>query len=722
VRPRAIVALLAGAIGAGAGAVWAGKVLRRPSDAGAGVTPAVAPDPLAPLSAFEAERRAAADFSRLPASDRSFGPDPTAIRALPAGRGAARFVGILRGRNALVLLDSTLTELARVSTPPSPTGLAVGSNGDIFVSGEQANEIARYRAEERGPGGALVRTGSTIVHGASGLRDVAIAGDVLYAVDERAGQLFVLNTKTFKDVGATGSAKGPGGAIEAKGAGVLRVLRPGHGAFRVARVGERVIVDCLLEHALVLYRVDARGLPLERGAIIIRHDGPIWGFDAVTVEGDLFVAAGGVEDHPLDRSGGSFGFVDSFAFLYKLAAGAERAERLAAINVSSEGVITPKALLLRRRGDSLVATVAGYGGDRVLEIDWGPEVGAAPALAARAAPPGIAMLTATEGGGAVFADPLFDVWGRLAPEANEPPGLAAPPEPTPAPPRSAAAKVGEALFFTKLMAPWNSSAGPLSRFTCETCHFEGYVDGRIHHTGRDDVRVSTKPLLGLFNNRPHFSRALDPDLTAVADNEFRVAGALSGHDPWFAAPVDELPWVAALGATVSELGPIELRQALMTFLMDFSHRPNPAALARRAFTGLEREGAAAFRRRCEGCHRARLASDVASSQVPFEGWEARVLSREGPIVWGRSGYEKTGVTPYVHEQGARVPSLRRLYKKWPYLTNGSATELGQVLEWARFGGTEEAPVFYHRGAPPEAGLAALDEGEREAILAFLALL
>ena len=74
-------------------------------------------------------------------------------------------------------------------------------------------------------------------------------------------------------------------------------------------------------------------------------------------------------------------------------------------------------------------------------------------------------------------------------------------------------RMGEVLFFTTLISPHNSARGPLSRFTCETCHFEGYVDGRTHHTGRKDVRATTKPLLGLFNNRPHFSRALDRDLS-----------------------------------------------------------------------------------------------------------------------------------------------------------------------------------------------------------------
>ncbi|HEU4532585.1 MAG TPA: M13 family metallopeptidase N-terminal domain-containing protein, partial [Polyangiaceae bacterium] len=69
-----------------------------------------------------------------------------------------------------------------------------------------------------------------------------------------------------------------------------------------------------------------------------------------------------------------------------------------------------------------------------------------------------------------------------------------------------------------------------------------------------------------------------------------------------------------------------------------------------------------------------------------------------------------------------MPSLRRLSKKWPYLTNGSAPDLGALLDAVRFGGPAGAPRFYHQGAPPEAGLAELGRGEKEALLAFLGLL
>jgi cytochrome c peroxidase len=160
-----------------------------------------------------------------------------------------------------------------------------------------------------------------------------------------------------------------------------------------------------------------------------------------------------------------------------------------------------------------------------------------------------------------------------------------------------------------------------------------------------------------------------------------------------------------------------LRLSLMAFLMDFTHRPNPAVLGRTALDERERRGAELFvTRRCERCHEARLVADDPATRVPKDRWEALVLSREGPIVWASKGYWKTGVTPYVHEQGARPPSLRRLYKKWPYFTNGSAKSLRAVLERARMQGD----AFWHDGAPE--GAPGLPADEQDALLAWLALL
>src|SRR5439155_1444646 len=151
-------------------------------------------------------------------------------------------------------------------------------------------------------------------------------------------------------------------------------------------------------------------------------------------------------------------------------------------------------------------------------------------------------------------------------------------------------------------------------------------------------------------------------------------GCRRRHDPWFAIGTAQAPWLAYLGVGPEPLSPEMLRRALMVFLMQFTHRPNPAVLGRSVWSAEERRGAEIFRDGCEHCHEARLVTNRPDSRVPFGEWERLTMTRQGPIVWARDTYEKTGVVPYVHEAGTRVPSLRRLYKKRPYFTNGSAAD------------------------------------------------
>jgi hypothetical protein len=198
--------------------------------------------------------------------------------------------------------------------------------------------------------------------------------------------------------------------------------------------------------------------------------------------------------------------------------------------------------------------------------------------------------------------------------------------------------------------------------------------------------------------------------------EFRVANRHNGRDPWFALTRAEIPWLDRIAGAPAQLTPQALREALMSFLMDFTHRANPAAIDHARFTERERAGAEVFRDRCAGCHAARLVADQPGSLVPFERWESLVLSAPGPIVWSNAAYAKTGVEPYVHPDGARVPALRRLYKKWPYFTSGTAKSLGDVLD--RFAWSGDAG--YHDAAP--AGAARLSADDKAALLAFLDLL
>jgi len=624
------------------------------------------------LEEFEAERRRTLDFAHLPPGNRSHGADPYALAALDA----QHFLGVLRGASALVLLDARLHELQRLEVPGAAVSLAVSDSGEIWVAGEASPVLSRFRFDGR----RLSLAGQLNLPGILGIRALA-AGPrgTLYALDVRDGQLLTLDT--------TRAAKP-----------VREVRRVGHGPLSLRRVGELLIVDLLLDHALVVYRVNARGSLLEERARV-HHDGPIWGFDAAALsDGRLLLVAAGVEDHPLDRSQGFFGYVDSFVFCYLLPKSGAVVP-LWQQNVSELGVVTPKAPLLSVDGDRARLFVSGYGSDRALQLYFEAAAASPPRVQSERFFPGTAAALRMPDGDLAFADPLLDAWLlRAASDERREPAEVVAVRAEHAPLGTSEERLGEALFFTSLMSPSNSSEGAHSRFSCETCHFEGYVDGRVHFTGRDDVRVATKPLRGLFNNRPHFSRALDPDLATVSHHEFRVAGNGTGKDPWFELETEHYPWLSELGVHEPKLGPERLRRALMAFLMGFSHTTNPSVVGRERFSTEEQRGALSFREHCASCHAPRLQSDVAESAVPFDAWQRAIFSPEGAIVWASADYQKTGVTPYVHESGTRVPSLRRAAAKWPHFTNGSADTLLEVVRRARF----DSDRFFHDGAPDSA--------------------
>jgi cytochrome c peroxidase len=529
----------------------------------------------------------------------------------------------------------------------------------------------------------------------------------------------------------------------------LRVTSTCQGPFRLALTARHLAVACLFGHAVALFARDASGAPTGEVARIT-HDGPLWSVALLEHGDELVVGAGGVEDHPLERRDGVFGYIDSFAYLYVLEPDGSL-ERRRAVNTSALGVVLPKAVTLRERDGApellalgyatapllaltLPATRAARGGRRSLGASGerprgkAPNAASAP-LADELEPSGARTLSTalpgcnelvTSGDRLLCANPLFDAWVELEPSGPRlhPARAAAPNDPDPN------TRLGEALFFTTLMAPDARSDGRLSRFTCETCHFEGTTDGRVHDSGRhafdsaEDVRVSTRPLRGLFNDAPFFSRAHDRDLTSVCQNEFAVVNRGNPVEPWFSLATDRFPWLRALGERRARLAPGELRRALLQFLSRFTHEENPFAAAHEPpgrFTPRERHGAELFREHCERCHAARLVANDPATLVPFERWETLVFSPAAPIVWARGDYEKTGVLPYVDREGTRIPSLRRLYLKRPYFTNGSAGSLADVLERAR----SSAGTFRHDDPAPSG---ALDAGDRLALLDFLRLL
>lgn len=634
------------------------------------------PDRLAELLALEDQLRGATDFAALPPFEQRSGSNPH--RLIAAGDG--RFAGVTRGSSTVVLLDR---HGATVSTAPAPGATVdlVRAGDQLWVVGERSGAIARYRVGDR-----LEPLEPWAIPGALALRAIAVDG---------AGTAYVADDAT--------------GAIWRRSAsGSLTELTRCHGPTQLAVAAGRLLINCMLDHELQIWSL--AGSPTRLGAI--RHDGPMWRFATATDGDEVLVAIAGIEDRPLDRSvKGSFGYIDSFVYVYRID-GAGAASRVAAINVGAHRLITPKWVDVSIDGDGVRVRAASYGGDRFIALHWSDRA------AAKWGPPQIRGLGEIAPGTtdlawlgdelAIAANPLLDSWMVWSDGAWTSVAQA------PSDPRETESRVGELLFFTRLMAPFGDAEGRKSRFTCEACHFEGYVDGRTHHTGRGDVTATSRSLRGLFNNRPHFSRALDRTTAGMIDNEFRVANKLSGHDYWFSVASADFPWLSHLEVP-AEMSPVYLRRSLMKFLRDFTNRPNPYVRGRDGYTDLERRGTALFRDRCERCHAARLIADDPSSAVPFADWEGLIFSDAGAITWGSSDYARTGVTPYVHELGARPSSLRRLYKKWPYFTNGSAKTLTELLERIRF----EGETLVHQGL---ASGERFDASEIAALESFLRLL
>lgn len=632
------------------------------------------------------EREGALRTGFEPAEERPWldvsGSDPYRITARSGEVGG--YVGILRGSKALVTLDAELVELGRSPLPEAPTALCLTTSDQALVASRYSSELWRF---ELNPSPRVV-----------GIRRIEAPG-VLDLACGHAGITYALTEEALLTLDAGGR--------------VLQRREAMRGGLRLLVRGSYLLESSLFERGLRVLSLDARGLPgPELGRI--QHDGPLWAFDALVQAEQLLVAVAGVEDRPLVRAHGEFENIDSYLWLYRLRfARASPAlagfERLTELNVAEQGLVLPKALALHETASGASVSLLAAGSGRLLRARW-PDPAAAPVLETEPALPGASDAVFGADGQVRYASPLFDAWVHLDRYGSRLVRV----EPNRRP--ESAQRLGEALFFTELIAPENDSSGGHSRFSCETCHFEGGVDGRMHYTGRADVSVVTKPLFGLANNRPHFSRALDRDLSSVCHNEFRVAGAGSGRDPWFTLASARFPWLHELGINAGELSPLELRAALLQFLYAFSHAPNPRAQNRRAFSELEQQGALAFAQHCASCHAPRLFSDDPGSAVAQEDWSRYVFNRQGPIVWARAEYAKTGVLPYVHESGTRIPSLRRLALKPRYFTNGSSTTLGSVL--ARF---REAPSgAQHAGVEDQ--LLPLPDATQSALLAFLQLL
>ncbi|HSR52509.1 MAG TPA: hypothetical protein VLV83_16920, partial [Acidobacteriota bacterium] len=433
-------------------------------------------------------------------AQQAFGADPYKIDYLP---GLDRYLVLLRNASQVLLCDPQLKVLDRQSVPRSPAGWARQGEERLYVAGELSSRVAVLALEsERLDSLESIELGQSV-----SVRDLVYlwaGGPTLYLLDGFDRQLLRL------DLTRGGQRAYP------LGAGPTQILhQDGH-----------LIINLLYEHAILILPL-AAGLPDFQKASRIENDGPFWGLAAHRLGDRLIIAAGGIEDHPLDRSGGEFGNVDSFLHLFELRrlerpiAGpfdplrqsvfhwdAEAERRVSRVNLSELKVVTPKALAFENREGGLELWAAGYGSPRlaVFKVGWneagesrafgggqsGTEEGTAgdqpesragsdPLSGPASRPSGleVELLRLMESVPGLTDLKLHRRNGRLLLAAANPlldrVEIRSPSSPGSAPAELAslsfsgqrqaaqASRLGEALFFTTLLSPKNSSEGPLSR-------------------------------------------------------------------------------------------------------------------------------------------------------------------------------------------------------------------------------------------------------------------
>jgi len=228
-----------------------------------------------------------------------FGSDPFKIRYHPQSE---QYLILLRNRSEVLLMDRTLNLVDRQVTPQSPSGWTLVQNRFLFVSGELSPEIQLFEVTVKG---LLPRTKFRV-------QGVASIRDLVYVPSIRS--LFLLDEFDRRLIQATLPSDWP----SQKHFKIEQKTYPlGAGPIQIRAHDNHLLINLVLEHALMIVPL-AQGQPDFSRASRINHDGPIWAFDAVAQHDSLVIAAVGVENRPLNRLGGEFGYIDSFLYLYTL--------------------------------------------------------------------------------------------------------------------------------------------------------------------------------------------------------------------------------------------------------------------------------------------------------------------------------------------------------------------------------------------------------------------
>lgn len=261
-------------------------------------------------------------------------------------------------------------------------------------------------------------------------------------------------------------------------------------------------------------------------------------------------------------------------------------------------------------------------------------------------------------------------------------------------------ELGEMLFYSKEL--W--SERPRNHFTCNSCHWDGLTDHRIHPGFLESRWEQIRPASGAGLLAPVFTPGKTTSLTVA------VQGFIKSLDERFWTRPDAPVWFADVKVAIdadetairhSELSTFDARRALLTYLARRPVEPGYLRVPGQPLSRSAVRGADLFLRDCASCHPpvARMAD-----RAPLTRPRMLDYLVDRPLAFARAHpLAKTGVEPYFGDAGNRVAPLTQLGRPGPFLSNGSAPTLRAVIRRTdvradRVHGPENAGQPVYRGA------------------------
>ncbi|WP_108126170.1 RICIN domain-containing protein [Saccharospirillum mangrovi] len=557
---------------------------------------------------------------------------------------------------------STLQVAWEVSVGAEPRTLAVANNGDVWVANQGSDSLSVLN----GTSGAVVTT----VDLPRGSRPYGVVfsstGSALYVSLEASGELLSLDTGTGAQLDSLSLGSTPRGlAVSANGQNIyvtrfISPVQPQGEVWRVSAAGLNLAETIVLQNDTTTVDGEdrAQGYPNYLAAVTISPDG-----DRAWVPSQKVNTGRGTF-----LSGQALTFESTVRTIVSQIDLATHDEDFAAqfdfndSNLASDAVFTPL-------GDYVFVALQANNKVELLDAYAGSSLGQ---LITDRAPKGLAI---SDDGRRLYVHnfmgrsvEVFDTGGLIDGDDFLAPSLALI-DTVAVEALSASVLNGKRIFYNAA----DTRMALDSYITCASCHLGGDSDGRVwDFTNRGEGLRNTRSLIGAAGTRDgnvHWTANFDEihDFENDIRNEFGGSGFLSASD--FAATADPLGAAkAGLNADLDDLA------AYVTSLNETP--PSPYRNGDGSLTADAVAGQTLFNNlNCASCH----SGDYFADGLRHDVGTIQTNSGQG------SGQTLAGV-------GFDTPSLLGLWFKAPYLHNGQAATLADVLDSSSHGGTDTLTV------------------------------